>query len=144
MLDRDMTPRNPVTALRKPPLGSGFGDAVENRRVEKAAVNAVIRHYVAQGWQVETKELEQQGYDLLCRRRSAVHHEEVKGIRGSICSFVITANEKAIAEVDYAFRLVAVTNALDPKGRRLRHFTGPEMLDSFEMSAISFVAKPRN
>ena len=74
--------------------GSGFGEVENNRRVETAAIRAVTSRYQSCGWNVETKELEKLGHDLLWKRNSVVHHVEVKGVQGSICGFPITANEK--------------------------------------------------
>jgi hypothetical protein len=123
--------------------GTGFGDSSKNRLVERAAVRAVAKYYEARGWRVESRETECLGYDLLCRKGSAAHHVEAKGIRGSICSFAITANEKWTAEVDPAFRLIAVTRALEKRGRRLTAFTGQQFLREFDFIPISFMAKPR-
>jgi hypothetical protein len=129
--------------LRRHPVGGGFGDLVENKLVERAAVRAVMAHYKSRRWRVESREMQQLGYDLLCKHGSIVHHVEVKGIRGSVCAFILTANEKAISEIDRAFRLIVVKNALDPKKRKLVSFTGPELSNQFDLSAISFIAKPR-
>jgi Domain of unknown function (DUF3883) len=126
-----------------PPTGAGIGEAEQNALVELAAVNAVTSEYRSRGWRVKSKESEKVGYDLLCRRGSAVHHVEVKGIRGAICSFMITANEKNKAELDPAFSLVAVTKALEPDRRRLSEFTGPDLLRKFHFAPISFMARPR-
>ncbi len=82
-------------------LARGIGEAEQYALVELAAVNAVTSEYRSRGWRVMSKESEKVGYDLLCRRGSAVHHVEVKGIRGAICSFMITA-KKTKAELDSA------------------------------------------
>jgi hypothetical protein len=69
---------------------------------------------------------------------------EVKGIRGTLCSFIITTNEKKRAKLDAALRLIAVTKALEAKRRRLsKAFTGPELLRKFHFASISFMATLR-
>lgn len=123
--------------------GGGFVDPEQNVRVERAAVNAVKKSYQSHGWDVESKEAENLGYDLLCTHRSDEHHVEVKGVRGSLYCILITKNEKTAAEHDRAFRLIAVTNALDAKRRRLQVFPGPEFVREFRLSPIAFTATLR-
>jgi hypothetical protein len=124
-------------------IAAGFGSPEENRRVERAAVEAVTRHYREQGWVVRSCEALLLGYDLLCTRNGIEHHVEVKGVRGSICQFPITANERQAAEIDRAFRLFALTNALDRQKQRLLSFTGRRLLQEFEFQPISFMVKRR-
>lgn len=88
--------------------GAGFGSIEENRRVERAAIRAVSALYRERGWRVTSREALHLGYDLLCTERNSTHHVEVKGIRGSLCSFPITANETQAAEADPNFRLCVV------------------------------------
>jgi len=123
--------------------GAGFGDWRLNRRVERAAVAFVTEHYRGRGWAVESREAACIGYDLFCRKGPVTHHIETKGIRGAICSFPITANERTTAEIDPAFRLIAVTRALEKSGRKLAVFTGQQLLKEFDFVPISFMAKPR-
>jgi hypothetical protein len=123
--------------------GAGFGDALTNRRVERSATIAIKKQYQSEGWKVESKEAECLGYDLCCTRGSAIHHIEAKGVRGPICSFLITTNVKRTAEIDRAFRLIAVTNALESNRRKLVTFTGKELLREFDFSPISFMARPK-
>jgi hypothetical protein len=124
--------------------GGGFGDPEQNARVERAAVSAVTKRYQSRGWRVESKEDEKNlGYDLLCRLRSDEHHVEVKGVRGTLRSVVVTKSEKNRAERDHAFRLIAVTNALDAKTRRPQEFAGPEFLRQFHLVPIAFIAALR-
>jgi hypothetical protein len=63
--------------------------------------------------------------------------------RGALRTVVITESEKAAAERDRAFRLIAVTNALDAKRCRLQAFTGPEFVRKFRLSPIAFRATLR-
>jgi hypothetical protein len=58
--------------------GAGFGKMDDNRRVELAAVRAITRMYEARGWDVESKQSDCLGYDLLCRAGRKEHHVESK------------------------------------------------------------------
>jgi hypothetical protein len=54
-----------------PTASAGFGDSEQNKRVERAAVDAVTEYYRARGWTVQSMEKENPGYDLLCTHDSA-------------------------------------------------------------------------
>jgi hypothetical protein len=124
--------------------GPGFRDAEQNARVERQAVDTVTEYYRSLGWVVRSKEAEKNvGYDLLCSSGSLVHHVEVKGVGGPDCSFVVTANEREQANRDPVFRLIAVTDTLDAKRRRLWDFTGRNLLRKFHFAPISFMARLR-
>lgn len=120
---------------------AGFGDPVTNRRVERAAVNAVTADYEDRGWQVQSVEADRCGYDLVCRKGRRTEHVEVKGVAGASAAFILTDGEKRKAESDESFFLYVVTNALaSPKTQRL---AGRKMLDKYALSPISWAAKPR-
>jgi hypothetical protein len=55
--------------LSETECGAGFGDAMENKIVEDAAIDAVKRQYVSDGWSVRSVERDRCGYDLECRKR---------------------------------------------------------------------------
>lgn len=138
------TSPDPPQPRRGGGAGAGFGDAEQNALVMEAAVDVVTDDYRSRGWAVHSKEVEQVGYDLLCTRASLEHHVEVKGISGSGFRFEITAHEKQKAEHDRAFRLVAVTNALNARRRKLsKKFTGPEFLCRFSLTPTRFSAELR-
>jgi hypothetical protein len=71
-----------------------------------------------------------------------VAHVEVKGIRGGVCSFLITANELEAARTDPRFELSVVLRALDPGQQEVRTFSGQELRVSFKFEAVSYFAKP--
>lgn len=128
-----------------PPLrtGAGFGSAAENRLVERAAIRAVTRDYKSRGWHVTSREHLCEGYDLYCRRGKREEHVEVKGIRGALCSFIITANETQASRYDPFFKLCVVTNARIPSRRKLWRFTGAKLGSTFDLQPIAFIAKPK-
>ncbi len=143
--------RRPLAVARTPeqlalPLevikraGAGFGDSETNRKVEKAAVTAVTDDYVRGGYVVKSRESERVGYDLDATKRRTTLHVEVKGVQGDLLQFPITAREVECATDDKAFRLAVVTNALNPKLRRIREFSGSDLLRRFQLRPLAFIA----
>lgn len=78
---------------------------VSNAEIERIAVNAVISYEEAQGWQVETVESENRGFDLISRQLHpedpktaiAVKFIEVKG-RSQVGRVALSDNEYRTAE----------------------------------------------
>lgn len=120
--------------------GAGFGDPVNNRKVEAAAVKFATAQLEAEGYTVASRESEKVGYDLEAKKRGSVLHVEVKGVSGSLVQFPITANEVRCGESDPAFRLFVVTGATS-KSPVLHRFTWPEISSRFSMNPIAFMAK---
>lgn len=92
--------------------GAGFGDPVENKKVERAAIDHVTKDYQLRGWAVESVEPEKRGFDLRCTKGPIEEHVEVKGVRGREVSFIITRGEIKRAKNDSDFVLCVVTSAL--------------------------------
>jgi hypothetical protein len=122
-------------------VGGGFGDLVSNKEVELAAIKAVRDYYKGRGWSVISVENECLGYDLDCTKGKQLQHVEVKGIRGSLCSFIITPNELDASRGDPLFRLCAVTNATDTP--KFHWFSGERLLLDFRFEPASFYARPK-
>ncbi|MBK7197537.1 MAG: DUF3883 domain-containing protein [Myxococcales bacterium] len=100
--------------------GAGFGNAEENRKVERAAVRAVTRKLTARGWHVKSVEAAKVGYDLKCWTATCELHVEVKGIKGTKPTFFITQAEGAYWKGHTHARIAVVTSALTkPKIRFL-------------------------
>jgi hypothetical protein len=128
---------------KKYTYGGGFGSDESNRQVEQAAVRVVKDHYKRKGWTVRSVEAQKdRGYDLLCTLKNRTAHVEVKGIKGTALSFVITQKERENAEKDRLFCLYAVTEALNKSKRKLQRFTGQRLLRYFRFDPISFYARP--
>jgi hypothetical protein len=78
---------------------------VEDEEIEKIAIRAVMAHEEARGWQAESVELEDRGFDLISRRPHAedpktfveVRFIEVKG-RSGVGEIALTTNEYRTAE----------------------------------------------
>jgi hypothetical protein len=120
-------------------VGGGFGNQVENKFVESAAIRAVIRSYKADGWSVRSVERERCGYDLECSRLGDVDNVEVKGVRGPEPCFIITTAEVEQARSNPSFVLFVVTEALT-SSRKLKRFSGREFCRRFDLSAIQYRA----
>ncbi len=83
----------------------GMAPMVRDDEVERTAVDFVIQHEEARGWQVESVEKENRGFDLISRRphpedpKTAVEVRfiEVKG-RAGIGQIALTANEYKTAQ----------------------------------------------
>ena len=117
--------------------GGGFGTPEENRKVERAAMSYVRRHYTERNWRVRDVSRAGVHYDLECRRGREVLHVEVKGVRGSVQQFILTSAEEAQWRGDKKFCLALVTSALSQP--QLFRFRGPKSLNSIEKKVISFV-----
>ena len=117
--------------------GSGFVDADTNRRIEAAAIAAVTRHYEGRGWEVESVESQQIGYDLRCRRGRVTQRVEVKGTQSLIPSFIITEGERAASIRESAWVLCVVTKAMTkaPKLKTGRWARTSRLLSSYSPSS---------
>jgi hypothetical protein len=124
-------------------VGAGFGDPTENKLVENAAVQAVTKDYERDGWLVRSVERDKCGFDLECSKEGEIEHVEVKGVRGTDQSFIITSGEVRQAEMNPNFVLTVVTEALSPSPKLTKH-SGAEFGRRFDLSAIQYraVLKP--
>ena len=132
-----VSPRSAVIEAEKVMVGGGFGSAVENRKIEKAAVRFVLNNYEDAGWSVRDVSASCCGYDLECRRQRTVLHVEVKGTRGLDKKFILTRNEAETWRRDKHFRLALVTNAL--RKPTLFQWRGPRSFAKIKLTPIAFV-----
>ena len=119
--------------------GAGFGSPLENKLTEDAAMKHVTKHFRRRGWEVIDVSKQNCHYDLSCTRKKSTVHVEVKGIKGSVRKFIITAPEKRQWEGDRSFVLAIVTNARSTKPNIDLH-RGPESIRRFYFEALSFIA----
>jgi hypothetical protein len=119
-------------------VSAGFGLAVENREVERAAIAAARELLQRDGWTVTSVEAQRVGYDLYCTRGDEVRRAEVKGIRGSGLDFVITAAEYARAMEDSAFELIVVSSVLSAP--QITRFSGAEIASQYDFAPIAYRA----
>lgn len=121
--------------------GAGFGSAEANRKVERAAVKAVVAHMRKSGWEVQSVEADKLGYDLLCRRGDQRRRVEVKGVRGPDPRFIITENERRAARNEADFHLAIVTGALSQHPQILE-VSGRQFLKTFQLKPLAHQARP--
>jgi hypothetical protein len=95
---------------------SGFGTAEHRKAVEEAAVRSVKATLKKQGYECDSRERENVGYDLeATHENGSVLHVEVKGTNGKQPRFFMTVNEHNRLE-DPDWRLAMVVDALtEPK-----------------------------
>jgi Domain of unknown function (DUF3883) len=123
-----------------PPAGAGFGSPADNRKVEAAAVKALVASYTAKGWKLTDRQKDNVGYDFEAEHGSMLRHIELKGPRGPMPSFPITEHEVATARFDPLWRLAVVTDALSAKPR-LQEWNAADFLSEFTFRPLSHMAR---
>ena len=124
------------------PLG-GFGTPGHRKKVEKAAEEAVKKHYRAKGFSytdaddVTKKNL---GFDFIFRRGRTERHVEVKGTSGDLPRFFMTRNENAYRE-NPKWRFAIVTNALSSKPK-VRIYNNQKFEKTFELDPYVYTGTP--
>ena len=108
--------------------------------MEEAAIKVVKKRYQKEGWKVTDVSKENRGYDLLGKKKSKELNIEVKGVQGSLLSFIITPNEVRQAKKNGNFILCIVTNSLT-SNPSLDVYTGAEFLQQFILQPLSYYAK---
>jgi len=119
--------------------GAGFGNSADNKAVEEAAINLVTTKYRADGWKVRTVESKRCGFDLVCRKDQITAHVEVKGVRGTKQSFIITSGEVRQAAANAKFVLIVVTSALSHTPV-LHRYQGAEFARHFRLNPLQYLA----
>lgn len=119
--------------------GGFFGNPETNRKVERAAIHFVIQKYEEEGWLVRSVESDRCGYDLYCKKGNRVSLVEVKGVRGELPSFIITAAELKCSQVSADFVLCLVNSAMS-KSPMLRRFTGKQLSKAISLMPLAFKA----
>lgn len=135
---RNAVARAPSLTDKVAAVGAGFGDSETNRKVERAAVEAVTRKFEEEGWNVQSVEQEKLGYDLVCTRSRTKRHIEVKGIQGSKVAFLITAAEVRQWRGNPLCQIAVVTSAL--RKPSVTMFTKKDLL-SFTLEEVLFRAR---
>ena len=96
--------------------GAGFGDPLQNLAVEDAAMDAAVRTYEDEGWNVEDVSGEKLGWDLSCTHPDGRTAKiEVKGVSGGRPTVLLTANEIRAATNEHDWVLLVVTHALSAR-----------------------------
>ena len=121
-----------------------FGTLEHRKKVEKAAEEAVKKHYHEKGFShddddddVTKKNL---GFDFIFRKGQTEHHVEVKGTSGDHPRFFMTRNENDYRE-NPKWRFAIVTNALGPKPT-VRVYNNRRFKKTFELEPYVYTGKP--
>jgi len=122
--------------------GQGFGDREHTVAVEQAAIARVRAALRRDGWTFRSVERDNVGYDIAARRGREHAHIEVKGTTGSKPDFILTENERRVADRDSNWHLWVVTNALGARPRDHR-YTASQYKRAFDLTAISWRAAAR-
>ena len=81
--------------------------------VEKTAIQVCCAHFENLGYEIESVEKDNLGWDLVAKSGKRELRIEVKGLSGSVFSVELTPNEyKAFSEKKEDYRLAVVVNAL--------------------------------
>ena len=138
--------KNP-TATSAPDIGAdpvellrGFGTVEQRKMVEKAAEQAVIEHYTAEGFSHSDKTKENLGYDFIFTKGQCEHHVEIKGTSGEIGRFFMTRNENVYRK-NPTWRFAIVTCALNDN-RKVEIFDNREFGKAFELTPYVFIGMP--
>src|SRR5262245_42040558 len=118
---------------------AGYGDSVENKLVEAAAIRAVRKSYQECGLVVHSVERAKCGFDLECEKNQEVENVEVKGVRGPERCFIITAGEVKQARTNSKFVLIVVTLALSASPI-LTRYLGSEFCEQFDLTPVQYRA----
>lgn len=121
-----------------------FGTPEHRKRVEKAAEEAVKKHYRAKGFMctddddVTKKNL---GFDFIFRKGPTERHVEVKGTSGDLPRFFMTRNENAYRE-NPKWRFAIVTNALGPDPT-VRVYNNRRFKKIFQLEPYVYTGMPK-
>jgi hypothetical protein len=119
---RDVSEKRGLTQSERAVRHGARGDTERKQEVEKAAIEAAMRCYLDEHWQVTDVSAEKRGWDLEARRLGQLLRLEVKGLSGSTIGIELTPGEyeamKAFSPDSY--RLCVVVNALEPSKTLLK------------------------
>ena len=118
----------------------GFGTPEHRKKVEKAAEEAVKRHYCAKGFSYKDKTKKNLGFDFIFRKGRTQHHVEIKGTSGDLPRFFMTRNENAYRE-NPAWRFAIVTDALGPRPT-IRVYDNRQFEKTFELDPYVYTGMP--
>lgn len=113
-----------------------------NRAIEVSAIEMVKHTFEQSGWAFHAdRQADGVGYDLEFIKDGQKRKVEVKGIKGPALAFNVTTKEFWRAQEDPEFVLIAVTNALDERTRRV-HVVSREALVSAPRVPLSYRIGP--
>lgn len=118
----------------------GFGTPELRKKIEKAAEEAVKRHYRAKGFSCTDVTKKNLGFDFIFRKGRTARHVEVKGTSCDHPRFFMTRNENLYRE-NPAWRFAIVTNASGPKPT-IRVYDNRQFEKTFELDPYVYTGIP--
>ena len=119
-----------------------FGTPEHRKKVEKAAEEAVKRHYREKGFSHDDVTKKNLGFDFIFRKERTKLHVEVKGTSGAHPRFFMTRNENAYRERENPqWRFAIVTNALGPKPT-VHVYDNRQFKKTFELEPYVYTGMP--
>lgn len=117
--------KSDANPLAKPPIGKRAGvrgwqmDPRRRKRIEQAAVSEVMRYYGEElGYEIDDRQNDHCGWDLVAKKNGADLYLEVKGSAGAEICAELTANEyKCMKKFRSVYRVCIVTDALSKAPR---------------------------
>lgn len=116
--------------------GGGFPDSKTRKEIENAAIKHVTNFLKKEGFQVDDRQDENLGYDLLATKDTVTRFIEVKGTDGQEPRFFITRNESKFADENCEWFIYIV--CLARKSPQLHVFTGREMHQKFTFDPLAW------
>lgn len=130
-----------VDDIDEPQVGAGWSINPETRKaIEDAAVQRVWAHYEKDEYDIDDRQKDNCGYDLLVTKGKEMLRVEVKGTASAEQAFWLTRNERA-ASVHTAWRLAVVTNALSDAPSKPTIYTAAQMEAKFDLEPYVWRAK---
>lgn len=112
-----------------------YPDSETRKKIEKAAIDFVINYLETQGYQIEDKQKENLGYDLLAHSPRGMMQVEVKGTASIQPHFYLTRNEMN-SSCHPNWWLAIVSNAL--KAPKIHFMHGQEMEEGFDFEVLAW------
>jgi hypothetical protein len=98
-------------------------DVELRKRIEYTAMDAVATYFSKRGFHIRYVHLDKVGWDLEAKKGNQLLYLEVKDLSGSIIQIEVTPNEYHQCKSNKTpFRFCIVTNALEPKKRKIDVF----------------------
>ena len=115
-------------------------DPKTRRKIEIAAVKKTRKYYESLGYDVDDRQKDNCGYDLLVTKGKEELHVEMKGTSGNRYHLYLTLNEYNHMNATSKWRLAAVKNALDEDSKP-KIFDKESFEKLFRVKPIEWVAE---
>lgn len=116
-------------------------DAEHNQKIEKGAIETIIKLYQDKGYKIEDKQKLNCGYDLLAYKNTEQLHLEVKGASSDKERFFISRKEWDYS-LNPCWRLCIVTSVL--KSPNVKAYTRKQIERKFIMKPMTYNVTPKS